>query len=155
MEKDFNKWSNLKQKLNFDHKTPSFEEREIWWCSIGLNIGHEENGKSELFSRPVLIVRKFNNYIFLGIPLTSKIKEHHRFYHKIYFKDTEQSVMLSQIRVWESRRLTRIKGKLSIEQFKEIRNLLSKIILGDYPTPLKKGRLSLVGICKENAKQPT
>ncbi|MBU6339496.1 MAG: type II toxin-antitoxin system PemK/MazF family toxin [Rickettsiales bacterium] len=134
MDKDLDQWNNFKKKLDFNSKSPSFEEREIWWCSIGLNIGHEENGKSDLFSRPILVVRKFNSHIFLGVPLTSKIKEHHKFYHKIYFKDKEQSVMLSQIRVWESKRLTRVKGKLSVEQFKEIRSLLSRIVLGDYPT---------------------
>lgn len=133
MEKDFDSWNSLKKTLDFEHKSPSFEEREIWWCSIGLNVGHEENGKSDLFSRPVLIIRKFNNRIFLGVPLTSKIKNHHKFYYKIHFKDKEQSVMLSQIRVWESRRLTKMKGKLSKIQFKEIRELISKIVLGDYP----------------------
>ncbi len=133
MEQNLDQWNDLKKKLNIQPKSPSFEEREIWWCSIGLNVGHEENGKSELFSRPALVVRKFNRHIFLGIPLTSKIKEYHKFYHKIHFKDKEQSVMLSQARVWESKRLTRIKGKLSAEQFREIRILLSKIVLGDYP----------------------
>ena len=43
--------------------------------------------------------------------------------------------MLSQIRVWESKRLTKVKGKISVEQFNEIRDLLSKMIVGDYPTP--------------------
>lgn len=43
MKKDFNSWSQLKQKIDSQEKFPYFEEREIWWCSIGLNIGHEEN----------------------------------------------------------------------------------------------------------------
>ncbi len=135
MEKNFDDWSNLKKKLDSHHKSPSFEEREIWWCSIGINVGHEENGKSDLFSRPVLVIRKFNRHMFLGVPLTSKIKEHQKFYHRIHFQDKEQSVMLSQIRVWESKRLTRMKGKLSAEQFREVRKLLSDTILGEYPTP--------------------
>ncbi len=133
MQKDFNKWSNLKENLDSQKKFPSFEEREIWWCSIGLNVGHEENGKSDLFSRPILVIRKFNRHILLGIPLTSKIKEHHKFYYKIHFKNQEQSVMLSQIRVWESKRLTKVKGKLPLKQFNEIRRILSQIIKGDYP----------------------
>ena len=135
MQKDFDSWNVLKKKLDAIHKTPTFQEREIWWCSVGLNVGHEENGKNDLFSRPVLVIRKFNKRIFLGIPLTSKIKEHHKFYHKIHFKDQVQSVMLSQVRVWESRRLTRIKGKLSADQFEEIRRVLSEIVKGNYPAP--------------------
>ena len=135
MEKDFEAWVNLKKELDRIKNSPSFEERQIWWCSIGLNIGHEENGKSELFSRPILVVRKFNKHLFLGIPLTSKIKDGNKFYHKIFLKDREQSVMLSQFRVLESKRLTTLIGKLSDDQFFAIRELLSKIVIGDYPAP--------------------
>lgn len=136
MDTNFDDWHFLKKKLNKIGNPPSFEEREIWWCSIGTNIGHEENGKNELFSRPVLVVRKFNKHIFLGVPLTTKIKEHHRFYHKIYFQENIQSVMLSQIRVWESKRLTKLKGKLSQDQFSNLRNLLGEIIKGNYPNKI-------------------
>ena len=34
----------------------SFKERDIFWVSIGQNIGYEQNGKSDIFSRPVLIL---------------------------------------------------------------------------------------------------
>lgn len=134
MEKDFNNWNSLKQKLDIQHKTPSFKEREIWWCSIGINIGHEENGKSELFSRPVLILRKFNNHIFLGIPLTSAVKDN-KYYFPITFKEQTSCLMLSQLRILESRRLTRMKGKLSDNQFLRVRKVVSGIVMGEYPTP--------------------
>ncbi len=114
MQKNFEEWSALKQKIDTKNN-PTFKEGEIWWCSIGLNIGHEENGKNQLFNRPVLVVRKFNRNIFLGIPLTSKIKEN-KFYHIIYFKDKNQSAMMSQIRVWESKRLTHKMGEIMKDQ---------------------------------------
>ena len=98
MEKNFNEWSALKSKLDTKNHNINFKERDIWWCSIGLNIGHEENGKSQFFSRPVLVVRKFNKNLFFGIPLTTKIKEN-KFYHKISFKDGEQCAMLSQLKI--------------------------------------------------------
>jgi hypothetical protein len=31
---------------------------DIWWASIGENVGSEINGKSRLFSRPVIIFKK-------------------------------------------------------------------------------------------------
>lgn len=52
-----------------------FKEREVWWCSIGMNIGVEIYGKGKKFTRPVLIFRKFNKDSFLGIPFTSQPKD--------------------------------------------------------------------------------
>jgi len=46
--KDFDAW-NVKKKLT-DTKmssAPFFKERDIWWMSIGLNVGYEEDGKHE------------------------------------------------------------------------------------------------------------
>ena len=75
MDKNFDDWNLVKKNLDKNDSSPTFQKREIWWCSIGLNIGHEENGKNKDYSRPVLIIRKFNNHIFWGIPLTTQIKE--------------------------------------------------------------------------------
>lgn len=58
-----------------------FKEREIWWRSIGTNIGTEEDGKNAHFERPVLVLRKFNRDIFLGLPLTSTRKDHRYHFH--------------------------------------------------------------------------
>ncbi len=127
MHKDFDDWNSVKKRLDTGHVAPTFQKREIWWCSIGLNIGHEENGKNKDYSRPVLVIRKFNDHIFWGIPLTTQIKEKH-YYYKIHFKEKEQCVMLSQIRLLESRRLTDKMGKLSQKQFDEIREALKGMI---------------------------
>jgi mRNA interferase MazF len=53
---------------------PLFKERDIWWVSIGVNVGFEEDGKHEKFLRPVLILKKFNKELFLGIPNSDKIQ---------------------------------------------------------------------------------
>jgi mRNA interferase MazF len=59
MQKDFPGWHRHKEQLHAQHQTPTFQEREIWWCSVGVNIGHEMDGKNQFYNRPVLIVRKF------------------------------------------------------------------------------------------------
>ena len=130
MEKNFNDWSSLKQKLDTKTHNLNFKERDIWWCSVGLNIGHEENGKSQFFSRPVLVVRKFNKNLFFGIPLTTKIKEN-KFYHKITFKNEDQCAMLSQLKIFESKRMRSRMGDLPHGQFNEIRQKIAGIILGE------------------------
>ena len=77
--KDFDGWNPIKKSLDDTKSTPTFKEREIWWCSVGINIGHESDGKNELYHRPVLIIRKFSKRLFWGIPTTSQNKlEGHR-----------------------------------------------------------------------------
>lgn len=127
MKKDFSNWNELKIKLDQKQNIPTFKQREIWWCNLGLNVGHEENGKNKDYSRPILILRKFNNHIFFGIPLTTQIKEKH-YYHRINFKNKEQCVMISQLRLFDSRRLVNKMGDLSWNQFNEIRELLKSLI---------------------------
>ena len=51
MEKDFQGWHQLKININESKKLPTFNEREIWWCSIGTNIGFEMDGKNGPFHR--------------------------------------------------------------------------------------------------------
>ena len=128
MQKDFEKWNQLKQKIDSTNKQIIYKDRDVWWCSIGINIGHEENGKNDFFTRPILVLRKFNKQIFLGVPLTTKCKEN-KFYFRINFKDKEQSAMLSQIRVFESKRLRKRMGELPNNQFIAIKNAISEIVI--------------------------
>ena len=75
MQKDFDIWNKQKKLLNIRNITNLyFSERQIWWCSIGCNIGSEIDGKHINFERPVLILKKVNKAQFIGIPLTSKKK---------------------------------------------------------------------------------
>ena len=127
MEKDFNSWNILKQELDFRTNFPTFKQREIWWCHLGLNIGDEENGKGAKYARPILIFKKFNNHLFWGLPLTTKIKEKH-YYHKILFKGKEQSIMLSQFRILEVRRLTTKLGRISQGQMKKLKEIMGDMI---------------------------
>ena len=73
-EKKFDPWNDEKKSLE---KRPVLRvhEGEIWWCSLGVNVGDEQDGKNDLFERPVLIVRKFNNSIVWAVPMITKIKE--------------------------------------------------------------------------------
>ena len=128
MQKDFEKWNQLKQKIDSTNKQIIYKDRDVWWWSIGINIGHEENGKNDFFTRPILILRKFNKQIFLGVPLTTKCKEN-KFYFRINFKDKEQSAMLSQIRVFESKKLRKRMGELPNNQFMAIKNAISGIVI--------------------------
>ena len=81
--KDFDLWNNKKKII--DQKEISeqmfFNEREIWWGSLGINIGFEQDGKNEEFERPLLIIKKFNRSVVWVVPLTTSDKS-----NKFYFK---------------------------------------------------------------------
>ena len=83
---------------------PTINEREIYWCTIGMNIGSEEYGKGVYYNRPVLVVTKFNNYLFWGIPLTSTLKTGKQ-YFPIILNEKKQTLMLSQMRIFDARRI--------------------------------------------------
>ena len=86
MQKDFDGWNNLKKKIDDKNSTELKKifcrEREIWFCSIGLNVGSEQNGRNESFERPVLIFKKVSAETFLVLPLTSNIVPCGR-YHRV------------------------------------------------------------------------
>lgn len=120
MEKDFNRWNDTKIKIDVSPKTTVFKEREIWWCSIGINVGHEENGKGDKFNRPILIIKKFNKRLFWGIPLTTQIKDNIH-YHGFTFNNKSQCAMLTQLRLWDATRLNNRMGQLGKKEFQNIR----------------------------------
>ncbi len=121
MKKDFSSWNKHKVLLDntLDSDIVYFRKKEIWWCSLGVNIGHEQDGKNEHFERPVLIVKKTNRYLILGIPLSTKIKDH-SYYFTYNFDDKQYSALLLQIRVMSSKRLLRRVGSLSGSEFQKI-----------------------------------
>lgn len=56
------------------HKPPHVSVGDIWWASLGENVGSEVNGKSELFSRPVIILKKLAHGFYFVIPTSTKDK---------------------------------------------------------------------------------
>jgi len=124
--KKFVDWSKLKLKIHAsDDISFYFHEREIWWTSVGQNVGSEENGKNKNFERPVLILKKFNKRTFLGIPASSQLIISK--YHYTFTLDSDQYCLnLSQIRTFSSKRLLRFVGKLGEQDFCEVTEMLKK-----------------------------
>ena len=99
----------------------------MYWCSIGENVGDEENGKGKESTRPVLILKKFNKNIFWGIPMSSKIKDN-KYYVKVMLKDNIRSVMISQLRLLDTKRLDIKIGYISKSDFDLVRNNIIDIL---------------------------
>ena len=71
MEKDFDRWNDRKKEVDRSTFADFVNEREVWWCTLGINVGSEQDGSPEFFERPVLVIRKFNKDTVLVVPLTS------------------------------------------------------------------------------------
>lgn len=125
--KDFAGWHRLKESREKGAPRPTFNEREVWWCSIGVNIGHEVDGKHELFQRPVLVIKKFNSRIFWGVAMTTQIKDD-RHYFPIEFRGRKQCVMLSHLRLYDAKRLHDPMGTLPHKQFDAVKAALRELL---------------------------
>ena len=100
----FDEWIETKKTLHFARKLSTINEGEIWWCGIGKNVGVEINGKSNRFSRPVLIVKKLSRFGFLGVPLTSQPKIG-SWYVSFEFQEKKETAVLCQVRTLSVSRL--------------------------------------------------
>lgn len=73
--KDFDTWNIQKQKIDRLNRPLNYKEGEIWWCSLGQNVGKEICGKGDKSRRPVLILKKISKDSCIIVPLTTKIRD--------------------------------------------------------------------------------
>ena len=128
-DKVFSDWCIFQKKLN-QRKPVGFNEREIRWCSVGVNVGYEIDGKGKMFTRPVLIFKKISNEKFLGIPLTRSTKDFPGYLE--YKKDSY--LVLEQVRVFDSKRLMGRIETVSKNKFSTI-----QVSFLNYLSPHKRG----------------
>jgi mRNA interferase MazF len=126
-EQQFNLWIKNKIKLDNSLNTSHISERDVFWCALGKNIGDEEDGKGESFARPVLVLKKFNNHLFWGLPLTTKNKEN-LYYVQINFKEKTQSVMISHLRLFDKKRLNKKIGRVGSDDFNIIKEKIINLL---------------------------
>jgi mRNA interferase MazF len=107
MQKDFDSWNIKKKETHYqDDHTIYFREGDIWWCRLGVNIGFEQDGKGESFSRPILILKKFNQLVFWALPLSTRLKQN-KYYMRLKCSDGEvRAAIISQLRLVSVKRLT-------------------------------------------------
>lgn len=125
--KDFNHWNKKKIQIDGFVEFQHPKEREVWWCSIGVNIGSEVYGKGADYTRPVLVINAEGSESFIGIPLTSNIKS--RKYACIIKTDDGvlHTALIYQIRSFDKRRLTERKYILSKEEYSKVKKYFNKL----------------------------
>ena len=131
MEEIFDKWNEVKKVVQNDEKIRLFKQRDIFFINMGQNVGFEQNGKGENFVRPIIILKRITNQMFLGIPLSSQLKKGDWFFEFEF--DTKDDVsrniaIIPQIKMFSSRRLLNKIGVMKIEDFEKMKDKIKKFI---------------------------
>lgn len=127
--KRFLEWIGLKERLhNKAPKVPHVKEGEIWWVSIGENIGSELNGKSYQFSRPMIVLKKLSHSFYYCVPTSTKIKNG-SWYVPLRQKEIQMVACLHQSRSIDYRRLYSKLGQLDETDMRRVREQFGKLYL--------------------------
>jgi mRNA interferase MazF len=127
--KRFLEWMGVKEKLHhLDAKIPYVNQGEVWWASLGENVGYEMNGKSNVFTRPVLILKKLSRGFYLVIPLTTK-KHLGSWYVNYFHQGREVTACLHQVRAIDYRRFYSKLGIVDEMDLKKIKDGFQKLYL--------------------------
>ena len=132
--KNFDVWNSVKKEINNKSLLPNVHEREIWWCSIGINIGFEEDGKNDTFERPVLVIKKFNKDLCFAVPLSTK-NHNNKYYFEI---KSESFAILSQAKPISTKRMQRYISKIGANKFELLKKDLTKALIQEVEIPLAR-----------------
>lgn len=126
--KEFDKWNEKKKQTEsrVAGKTFYVSVREVWWCSLGVNVGSEMDGKNENFERPMLVVRVFSEDGFLGVPLTSREKRH-QYAVAVHHEKGISFANTSQLRLLSKKRMLRKIGMVDENNFRKVLDRLKSL----------------------------
>jgi mRNA interferase MazF len=128
--KDFDSWNELKKKINAEENIPDRfpKEGEVWMSSLGKNIGYEQNGSGSNFSRPIMIVKKFNNHMFWIVPLSTKQKNYDFYFNYTDINYQKVSAILAQMKLLSVKRFKRKLYDTPSELFDEVRQKIKSFL---------------------------
>lgn len=124
--KNFDKWNEFKKRIDEDNNKPvNFpKEGEVWMSNVGINVGFEQNGNEDNFTRPMLIIKKFNNHMFWAVPLSTKQKKFDFYFNFTDLNNQKVSVILAQMKLVSVKRLKRDIYIMPDDLFKDIKEKL-------------------------------
>jgi mRNA interferase MazF len=117
--KDFDGWNRDKKAIDKKKYLLGMKKREIWYVSVGVNVGVEVDGKNHRFERPMLILKKINHKSAIVVPLTSTVKDEQK-YVAYDFGGVKKAANIAQVRMIDSKRLRRRVGMMPVQDFDRI-----------------------------------
>ena len=135
MQKNFDNWNENKKKIHMANENRLYHPRDVWWCSLGVNIGFEEDGKGQDSERPMLIIYGFNKQLCWAVPLSTSGKKN-RFYIPIGVVDGKKSsAIISQMRPIDTKRFINQIGFVEEGPFQATKQAIKDILDGLFISP--------------------
>lgn len=129
MKKEFDQWNELKKQTEAQGDyLPLYHERQVRWCHLGVNVGFEQDGTGEGYSRPVLILKGFSRRVCLVVPLTTSHKKSPYHVPVGMVDGREAFAIISQIRLVDTKRLYLLVGTLDKKLFECVRKAIKDML---------------------------
>ena len=123
-------WFSRKIDIHYSSHEVYFKPRQVWMCSLRINIGIEQNGDHENCMRPVLVLKKLNRQQAFIVPITSQHKDNHFFFsfREYSFFTLKSAAALSQPRIVDVKRFVRLMGKIDDDDFSQVQQKLKDLL---------------------------
>jgi mRNA interferase MazF len=95
---------------------------------LGANVGTEQDGKGGNFTRPVVVLAKFNEHSCLVLPLTGRERRGRYYCYLGEVQGRPSSAILSQLRLIDSKRLIQKAGSISPDQRAALKEAVTDIL---------------------------
>jgi mRNA interferase MazF len=128
MMKKFDEWNEVKKQVDTRSNIIQFKEREVYWASVGENVGFEQNGKGADFSRPVLIIKKLNNHLFFGVPLSTQSRTGSFFFEFELLSNKTSTALLVQAKTYDIKRLDQKIGMIQKNDFEQLKVKMKELL---------------------------
>ena len=128
MKKDFDTWNKENKRVHASETNKLYHERQVWWCSLGANIGFEQDGTGDDYQRPVLILRGISRNTCYIVPLTTSTQKH-KLRIRIGLVDGKQATaLISQIKLIDTKRLVNKLGFIDQKAFVLVRKAAKDLL---------------------------
>lgn len=124
---EYDSWNGIKKSLVNVNEKLLFNEGEIWWCSLGLNIGTETRGSGKMFRRPVIIIKKLSADACIILPVTTQ-ESLGTWFFPLEFPTGRQWAMLHQIRMVNVKRFQKKAFVLNTYQLRDIKEKIKQLL---------------------------
>ncbi|SMP89830.1 mRNA interferase MazF [Epsilonproteobacteria bacterium SCGC AD-311-C15] len=125
--KQYDAWNEVKKDIGVAEDDIYFKERDIFWAKLGQNVGFEQNGKGNEFTRPVIVLKKYSKNMLLAIPLSTTPRDG-SFFFQFEFQNNISTALLVQNKLISSKRLAKKIGKIDKVNFEKLKEKLIDLI---------------------------
>jgi hypothetical protein len=124
MEKDFDRWNELKKQVNAAEALPLYHAREIWWAHLGVNVVRD----GAVLRAPGLDYQGPQPVRLSGCAAHHFQKRDRLYITAGVVEGKRAAAIVSQIRLIDTRRLINKVGTLERALFDPIRKAARKLL---------------------------